>query len=541
MVERDLADRVASISAGLDLLDAEAGARHDDTPFADLPEAAQDALITDLLAGNGSRRWEPVPADEFLRMMIGLTVQGYYGDPENGGNRDAVSWDMVGYRAGPTTRLARTRRSPAPTRLDEMRATTTTPSSWAPGRAEGSRRACWPRPDCAYCGRARTVAGRRRPAARPPAQPPVPLGYARRSNRRRTWNPRVFVGSAGETVVSPTDWRWHNNAMMVGGGTRVYGAQAWRFCPEDFRMASTYGVPDGSSLADWPISYEDLEPDYDRAEWELGVSGDPAGNAYAGPRRRGYPMPPLAPNGTAAPLPRGAARLGLGTSPVPLLINSAPYNGRGGVHALRGLRRVRLPRRVQDRQPQHRDSARRRDRPLRRAHRDAGRARHHRRRRAGTGRRSGARWTARRSVSEMTADQVLLGAGAIETARLLLNSASRGNPTASATTTTRSDATCRATSTPERWPLRRAGTGLPRPGSEHRHQRLPAPQRRRRRRRDDRQRLRAHAAVRLYTCGSCCGMIPSWGARASRRCATCTRGWPWSWDRCRRRRTPSRG
>jgi choline dehydrogenase-like flavoprotein len=116
---------------------------------------------------------------------------------------------------------------------------------------------------------------------------------------------------------------------MVGGGTRVFGAQAWRFCPEDFRMASTYGIPDGSSLADWPISYEDLEPDYDRAEWELGVSGDPAGNAYAGPRRRGYPMPPLPPNGTAAPLRQGAAMLGLATSPVPFLINSMPYNGRG--------------------------------------------------------------------------------------------------------------------------------------------------------------------------------------------------------------------
>src|SRR4029450_4199368 len=104
-----------------------------------------------------------------------------------------------------------------------------------------------------------------------------------------------------------------NAAMMVVGWTRCTGAEAWRFCPEDFRMASTYGVPDGSSLADWPLSYEDLEPDYDRAEWELGVSGDPAGNVHAGPRRRGYPMPPLPPNGTAAPLRQGAGTLGLAT------------------------------------------------------------------------------------------------------------------------------------------------------------------------------------------------------------------------------------
>lgn len=41
----------------------------------------------------------------------------------------------------------------------------------------------------------------------------------------------------------------------VGGGTLVWGMQAWRFHPDDFRMASRYGVPAGSSLADWPISY----------------------------------------------------------------------------------------------------------------------------------------------------------------------------------------------------------------------------------------------------------------------------------------------
>jgi choline dehydrogenase-like flavoprotein len=74
-------------------------------------------------------------------------------------------------------------------------------------------------------------------------------------------NPRVFVSASGrEQVVRPHEPGYHNNAACVGGGTRVYGAQAWRFMPEDFRMATTYGVPEGSSLADWPITYDDLEP-----------------------------------------------------------------------------------------------------------------------------------------------------------------------------------------------------------------------------------------------------------------------------------------
>jgi choline dehydrogenase-like flavoprotein len=139
----------------------------------------------------------------------------------------------------------------------------------------------------------------------------------------------VVATARGDIVVLPTDWRWNRNAMTVGGGTRVYGAQAWRFCPEDFRMATIYGVPEGSSLADWPLTYDDLEPSYDRAEWEIGVAGDPAGNLFAGPRRRGHPMPPLRANTIQTVLQRGAAALGLSTSPVPLLINSVPYNGRG--------------------------------------------------------------------------------------------------------------------------------------------------------------------------------------------------------------------
>ncbi|HWD79306.1 MAG TPA: NAD(P)-binding protein, partial [Kribbella sp.] len=78
--------------------------------------------------------------------------------------------------------------------------------------------------------------------------------------------PRIVIADGVRSQVLPPDGGWGNNAFTVGGGTRVYGAQAWRFVPRDFRMATTYGVPDGSSLADWPISYDDLEPYYSLAE-----------------------------------------------------------------------------------------------------------------------------------------------------------------------------------------------------------------------------------------------------------------------------------
>jgi len=45
------------------------------------------------------------------------------------------------------------------------------------------------------------------------------------------------------------------NAFGVGGGTPWYGAAAWRFHEEHFRMKSTYGRPSGTTVEDWPITY----------------------------------------------------------------------------------------------------------------------------------------------------------------------------------------------------------------------------------------------------------------------------------------------
>ena len=153
--------------------------------------------------------------------------------------------------------------------------------------------------------------------------------YGHNTGPDLTGNPRV-VAMPGRRprVFDPHDPEWQNNAMAVGGGTLVYGAQAWRFMPQDFRMASLYGVPEDSGLADWPISYDDLEPCYDRAEWEVGVCGSGPAMTLHGPRRRGFPMPPVPDNPGRAVLGAAAARLGWPTCPVPLLVNSVPYGGR---------------------------------------------------------------------------------------------------------------------------------------------------------------------------------------------------------------------
>src|SRR5258708_18330289 len=116
-----------------------------------------------------------------------------------------------------------------------------------------------------------------------------------------TWRPNA------KTRATPV--RVQNYGNQVGGGTVHYGAVSWRFHEDDFRVRSQtverYGaaaIPQDCSLADWPLSYADLEPYYDRAEYELGVSGKAGnlqgrkiegGNIFEAPRQREYPLPPL--------------------------------------------------------------------------------------------------------------------------------------------------------------------------------------------------------------------------------------------------------
>jgi gluconate 2-dehydrogenase alpha chain len=130
----------------------------------------------------------------------------------------------------------------------------------------------------------------------------------------------------------------------VGGSTVHYECVSLRFLPWNFEARSAvlqrYGpgaLPTGTTLADWPLSYDDLEPYYDHVEHAIGVSGtagnvggrlDPLGNPFEGPRRRGYPMAPIRPTGWAELMSDAARRKGWHPFPSPAAINSEPFDGR---------------------------------------------------------------------------------------------------------------------------------------------------------------------------------------------------------------------
>ncbi|MDR2809730.1 MAG: GMC family oxidoreductase [Tannerellaceae bacterium] len=142
-------------------------------------------------------------------------------------------------------------------------------------------------------------------------------------------HPRVYVRADGtRELLHAGSGAYNHVAACVGSGTVSYGAMAWRFMREDFRLKTIYGPVEGSTLEDWPITYDDLEPYYEQAEWEIGVSGDAAANPFASPRQRPYPMPPFEYNRDGRYLAEVCQRMGLHPFPIPMLRNSVAYNGR---------------------------------------------------------------------------------------------------------------------------------------------------------------------------------------------------------------------
>lgn len=118
----------------------------------------------------------------------------------------------------------------------------------------------------------------------------------------------------------------------VGGGAVHADMKYPRFNAVDFYLATELdrkGIRyEGASFADWPVSYEELEPYYEEAERISGVQGLAGSDPFASPRRHGYPMPPGVPMYVAEVLSRGAQARGYTPFPYPGAQNSRFYRGR---------------------------------------------------------------------------------------------------------------------------------------------------------------------------------------------------------------------
>ncbi len=131
---------------------------------------------------------------------------------------------------------------------------------------------------------------------------------------------------------TPQDTAKPQRALVYGrlvGGTSVhFTANFWRFHEIDFIERSKVGPVAGASLADWPITYADLEPYYTKVEWEIGVSGQADASPFDPPRSKPYPMPPLPVKSSGVIFERAARKLGWHPFPAPMAILSQPRPGR---------------------------------------------------------------------------------------------------------------------------------------------------------------------------------------------------------------------
>jgi choline dehydrogenase-like flavoprotein len=103
----------------------------------------------------------------------------------------------------------------------------------------------------------------------------------------------------------------------VGGSTVHWAGASLRFQEHEFKVKSTYGDIPGANLLDWPISLQEMEPYYDRAEDKMGVTGT-------------HGIPRLPGNNNFRVLAAGAKKLGYKEFHTGnMAINSQPRDGRG--------------------------------------------------------------------------------------------------------------------------------------------------------------------------------------------------------------------
>ncbi len=93
--EGDLKDALPMYQAGLLALDIEAMAVHKKA-FVDLSSDEQAELLTQIEQGNVQSEWSIDPGN-FFEQVVQHCAEGFYSDPGNGGNKNGIAWQMIGY------------------------------------------------------------------------------------------------------------------------------------------------------------------------------------------------------------------------------------------------------------------------------------------------------------------------------------------------------------------------------------------------------------------------------------------------------------
>ncbi|MSP94523.1 MAG: GMC family oxidoreductase [Alphaproteobacteria bacterium] len=157
----------------------------------------------------------------------------------------------------------------------------------------------------------------------------------------------TFRNNSEQTALPIRRWGAFLPGEGVGGTLNHWGGMHWRYLPTDFRIRSTiterYGagaIPGDMTIADWPVSYDELEPYYDKFDKMCGVAGKAGnlrgqkiagGNIFEGARSDEYPTPALKPSGGAVLFTQACNNLGHHPFPAPFGAASQPYKNIYGI------------------------------------------------------------------------------------------------------------------------------------------------------------------------------------------------------------------
>jgi len=118
----------------------------------------------------------------------------------------------------------------------------------------------------------------------------------------------------GKWIVTPTYESglsfWNGN--IVGGSSNFMSGMLHRMHPDDFKLKSKYGEITGANIVDWPITYEDLEPYYLKAEEIIGISGRFEAHPFEPPRStKDFTQSPTKENAVVRLLDKSCIKLGI--------------------------------------------------------------------------------------------------------------------------------------------------------------------------------------------------------------------------------------
>jgi gluconate 2-dehydrogenase alpha chain len=329
-------------------------------PFSSCDEEQQNALLRELEQGELAEFHTP-PQILFFELLCRHLREGLFADPLYGGNRDKAGWRFLGHPGlhFSYTHEEQTANAPADKNGDIRSladidlAASCGPDSPSP-HFDPQRGALDPAPpaDVVLVGlggvggliaQRLTQAGLRVVAFeagpwRQAAQftpDELGLGFYARAGLGPKFNQEAPVWRLrSDTATGEAVFGYGRMVNGVGGSVTHYGAWLRRFHPHHLRMRSyaeeRWGrqiVPEGSTLADWPIRYEDLEPYYTELEYLIGVAGNGADNPFI-PRSKPLPMPPLRSFRLGDRYSEITRALGYHPYMVPAGQNSQPYAGR---------------------------------------------------------------------------------------------------------------------------------------------------------------------------------------------------------------------